>query len=86
MCNYISEGNATIKEFWGESNNRIQPNEAKQQLKDWLFHNGYLCDLEETFSKFEVTHHYGSEDYDGCRPSIYGCTFKLWYDPSKNNR
>ena len=23
MCNYISEGNATIKEFWGKSNNRI---------------------------------------------------------------
>lgn len=83
-CNFIREGSATLNEFRGEGyEKRINPEEAKKIIQKWLLENAYLYDLNNVYSRFEVTHHFSShEDYDGCRHSVYGCTYKLWYDPT----
>lgn len=82
---YKSEGNVELQKFRiGDGVNCIEPKDALKKVQSWLFENGYLSDLERHYSRFEVSHHFSSsEDSDGCRHSVYDCTFKLWYDPSK---
>ena len=98
-CQHVSYGYKSVREldqngfsniwinyFFKKENGigeEIKPQDALDLICDYLVKENIITTYRKGTAKFNPTHYWGMEDYEGCRPSCWNVSFNMTVSENK---